>query len=128
MAEAAAVTSTNPNAEIVRGQVFEVGPRYKSLQYIGEGAYGMVVLARLLLQDQDQDQDWERKTKTKTKTRCIGARPRPRLAKSRLVLAFGQHYFETSSLFVAIFIPPVRKADSTETETGKKLIAVMIAY
>ncbi|CAH2236179.1 jg24074 [Pararge aegeria aegeria] len=48
-------------------------------------------LARLLLQDQDQDQDWERKTKTKTKTRCIGARPRPRLAKSRLVLAFGQH-------------------------------------
>lgn len=44
MAEAAAATCTNnPNAEIVRGQVFEVGPRYKSLQYIGEGAYGMVV-------------------------------------------------------------------------------------
>lgn len=43
MAEAAAATTTNPNAEIVRGQVFEVGPRYKNLQYIGEGAYGMVV-------------------------------------------------------------------------------------
>ncbi|CAH2234311.1 jg8282 [Pararge aegeria aegeria] len=57
------------------------------------GRSGQVIarLARLLLQDQDQDQDWERKTKTKTKTRCIGARPRPRLAKSRLVLAFGQH-------------------------------------
>lgn len=33
----------NPNAEIIRGQVFEVGPRYTNLQYIGEGAYGMVV-------------------------------------------------------------------------------------
>ncbi|KAG8175870.1 hypothetical protein JTE90_026995 [Oedothorax gibbosus] len=31
--------------EIVRGQVFEVGPRYASLTYIGEGAYGMVVSA-----------------------------------------------------------------------------------
>ena len=30
-------------AENVRGQVFTVGPRYTSLQYIGEGAYGMVV-------------------------------------------------------------------------------------
>lgn len=29
--------------EVVRGQVFEVGPRYTSLSYIGEGAYGMVV-------------------------------------------------------------------------------------
>lgn len=29
--------------ETVRGQIFEVGPRYTSLQYIGEGAYGMVV-------------------------------------------------------------------------------------
>ncbi|XP_073943679.1 mitogen-activated protein kinase rl [Choristoneura fumiferana] len=45
MAEAASATSTNPNAEIVRGQVFEVGPRYVNLQYIGEGAYGMVVSA-----------------------------------------------------------------------------------
>ncbi|XP_013145968.1 PREDICTED: mitogen-activated protein kinase 1-like [Papilio polytes] len=45
MAEAAGAASTNPNAEIVRGQVFEVGPRYTNLQYIGEGAYGMVVSA-----------------------------------------------------------------------------------
>lgn len=36
-------SNNNPNAEIVRGQVFEVGPRYKTLAYIGEGAYGMVV-------------------------------------------------------------------------------------
>lgn len=35
--------SVNPNAEIVRGQVFEVGPRYTNLAYMGEGAYGMVV-------------------------------------------------------------------------------------
>merc|ERR1712004_311669 len=34
-----------PYAENVRGQVFTVGPRYTSLQYIGEGAYGMVVSA-----------------------------------------------------------------------------------
>ncbi|XP_029633024.1 mitogen-activated protein kinase 1 [Octopus bimaculoides] len=34
-----------PAAEIVRGQVFEVGPRYSCLSYIGEGAYGMVVSA-----------------------------------------------------------------------------------
>ena len=33
----------SPYAENVRGQVFTVGPRYTSLQYIGEGAYGMVV-------------------------------------------------------------------------------------
>ncbi|XP_067648667.1 mitogen-activated protein kinase 1-like [Haliotis asinina] len=31
--------------ELVRGQIFEVGPRYTSLNYIGEGAYGMVVSA-----------------------------------------------------------------------------------
>lgn len=31
------------NAETVRGQVFDVGPRYSNLSYIGEGAYGMVV-------------------------------------------------------------------------------------
>lgn len=30
-------------AELVRGQTFEVGPRYTNLAYIGEGAYGMVV-------------------------------------------------------------------------------------
>jgi hypothetical protein len=28
--------------EIVRGQAFDVGPRYSNLNYIGEGAYGMV--------------------------------------------------------------------------------------
>ena len=32
-----------PHSEVVRGQVFEVAPRYTSLAYIGEGAYGMVV-------------------------------------------------------------------------------------
>lgn len=30
----------------VRGQVFLVGPRYTDLQYVGEGAYGMVVSAK----------------------------------------------------------------------------------
>lgn len=41
---ATAITHTdNPNAEIIRGQIFEVGPRYRNLAYIGEGAYGMVV-------------------------------------------------------------------------------------
>lgn len=39
------VTNTNPNAEVIRGQLFEVGPRYQQLAYIGEGAYGMVVSA-----------------------------------------------------------------------------------
>lgn len=28
--------------EVVKGQPFDVGPRYTQLQYIGEGAYGMV--------------------------------------------------------------------------------------
>lgn len=28
--------------EMVRGQSFDVGPRYSGLTYIGEGAYGMV--------------------------------------------------------------------------------------
>lgn len=32
-----------PGAEVVRGQIFEVAPRYTNLAYIGEGAYGMVV-------------------------------------------------------------------------------------
>lgn len=35
--------NANPNAETIRGQLFEVGPRYTNLAYIGEGAYGMVV-------------------------------------------------------------------------------------
>ncbi|CAJ0579299.1 unnamed protein product, partial [Mesorhabditis spiculigera] len=34
-----------PKVEEVRGQNFEVGPRYHTLKYIGEGAYGMVVSA-----------------------------------------------------------------------------------
>jgi hypothetical protein len=40
---ASRVDAQNPNVEIVRGQHFEVGPRYNNLKYIGEGAYGMVV-------------------------------------------------------------------------------------
>lgn len=43
--------SNNPNAEVIRGQIFEVGPRYRDLAYIGEGAYGMVVLVFLLYQN-----------------------------------------------------------------------------
>lgn len=39
------VANANPNAEVIRGQLFEVGPRYVQLAYIGEGAYGMVVSA-----------------------------------------------------------------------------------
>lgn len=38
-----AVGGGQSNAEIVRGQIFDVGPRYTNLSYIGEGAYGMVV-------------------------------------------------------------------------------------
>merc|ERR1712183_6597 len=35
----------SPTPLVIRGQVFNVGPRYSHLQYIGEGAYGMVVSA-----------------------------------------------------------------------------------
>uniref|UniRef100_A0A674NJW5 Mitogen-activated protein kinase n=1 Tax=Takifugu rubripes TaxID=31033 RepID=A0A674NJW5_TAKRU len=37
----------NPGSgtELVRGQAFDVGPRYSNLSYIGEGAYGMVCSA-----------------------------------------------------------------------------------
>lgn len=31
-----------PECESVKGQMFDVGPRYTNLSYIGEGAYGMV--------------------------------------------------------------------------------------
>lgn len=31
-----------PACESVKGQLFDVGPRYTNLCYIGEGAYGMV--------------------------------------------------------------------------------------
>lgn len=40
---APAKPTAGKNSEIVRGQVFEVAPRYTNLSYIGEGAYGMVV-------------------------------------------------------------------------------------
>ncbi|XP_059265902.1 mitogen-activated protein kinase 1 [Mustela nigripes] len=43
MAAAAAAAGAGP--EMVRGQVFDVGPRYTNLSYIGEGAYGMVCSA-----------------------------------------------------------------------------------
>ncbi|EPB72924.1 hypothetical protein ANCCEY_07995 [Ancylostoma ceylanicum] len=36
--------STRNNVEEVHGQLFEVGPRYVNLSYIGEGAYGMVAV------------------------------------------------------------------------------------
>lgn len=36
-------TSTNQNSYVIRGQIFEVGPRYTNLIHIGEGAYGVVV-------------------------------------------------------------------------------------
>lgn len=38
-----AASSAAPSGEPIRGQMFEVGPRYTNLAYIGEGAYGMVV-------------------------------------------------------------------------------------
>lgn len=33
---------SKPGSESVKGQIFDVGPRYTNLSYIGEGAYGMV--------------------------------------------------------------------------------------
>ena len=33
----------NPYQELVKGHIFEAGPRYTGLVYVGEGAYGMVV-------------------------------------------------------------------------------------
>ncbi|XP_076332694.1 mitogen-activated protein kinase 1-like isoform X3 [Tachypleus tridentatus] len=41
----AAETDGRTMSETVKGQIFEVGPRYTELVYIGEGAYGMVVSA-----------------------------------------------------------------------------------
>ena len=35
-------SSSSQRSENVRGQAFDVGPRYVNLQHIGEGAYGMV--------------------------------------------------------------------------------------
>jgi mitogen-activated protein kinase 1/3 len=39
------MAAVRPPPEIVRGQVFDVGPRYNNLTFIGEGAYGMVCSA-----------------------------------------------------------------------------------
>uniref|UniRef100_A0A3P8WSL7 Mitogen-activated protein kinase n=1 Tax=Cynoglossus semilaevis TaxID=244447 RepID=A0A3P8WSL7_CYNSE len=36
---------TKAGSESVKGQIFDVGPRYTNLSYIGEGAYGMVCSA-----------------------------------------------------------------------------------
>lgn len=41
-ANMAAAAAAGAGPEMVRGQVFDVGPRYTNLSYIGEGAYGMV--------------------------------------------------------------------------------------
>lgn len=38
----APATEPKPVCESVKGQIFDVGPRYTNLSYIGEGAYGMV--------------------------------------------------------------------------------------
>lgn len=34
--------ASKTGSESVKGQIFDVGPRYTNLSYIGEGAYGMV--------------------------------------------------------------------------------------
>jgi mitogen-activated protein kinase 1/3 len=39
------MATTLKQVEVVRGQEFDVAPRYTNLTYIGEGAYGMVVSA-----------------------------------------------------------------------------------
>lgn len=41
-AAAASAAGTKSGSESVKGQMFDVGPRYTNLSYIGEGAYGMV--------------------------------------------------------------------------------------
>lgn len=45
-AQAAPAPDVKGIQQTVRGQVFLVGPRYTDLQYVGEGAYGMVVSAK----------------------------------------------------------------------------------
>ena len=42
-------SSASQRSENVRGQAFDVGPRYVNLQHIGEGAYGMVAYVFLHL-------------------------------------------------------------------------------
>lgn len=46
---AASLEASHSNSEVIRGQIFEVAPRYTKLAYIGEGAYGMVVWVLFLL-------------------------------------------------------------------------------
>lgn len=40
--DVAPAVGPKPGCESVKGQMFDVGPRYTNLSYIGEGAYGMV--------------------------------------------------------------------------------------
>lgn len=40
--DGAPTTGQKTGCESVNGQLFDVGPRYTNLTYIGEGAYGMV--------------------------------------------------------------------------------------
>lgn len=40
--DGAPAAGPKPGCESVKGQLFDVGPRYTNLSYIGEGAYGMV--------------------------------------------------------------------------------------
>jgi mitogen-activated protein kinase 1/3 len=42
-AEAGSEANPTSNSYVIRGQIFEVGPRYINLAHIGEGAYGVVV-------------------------------------------------------------------------------------
>ena len=42
MAQCGLDTPQTANSFEVKGQIFDVGPRYYDLNYIGEGAYGMV--------------------------------------------------------------------------------------
>ncbi|XP_056264133.1 mitogen-activated protein kinase 3 [Pseudoliparis swirei] len=45
VAQDGAPAAAGLKAESVKGQIFDVGPRYTNLSYIGEGAYGMVCSA-----------------------------------------------------------------------------------
>jgi mitogen-activated protein kinase 1/3 len=45
MPSSSSSSSSASTVDLIRGQGFEVGPRYTNLKYIGEGAYGMVVSA-----------------------------------------------------------------------------------
>ena len=51
MPSSSSSSSSASTVDLIRGQGFEVGPRYTNLKYIGEGAYGMVVSGSYALQD-----------------------------------------------------------------------------